>query len=219
VAHRSNEGERPKEVPGSTVAAEHSCICMPTKMELQIMVGYSSSEARGPAADVPRGMTDLSTGCVAQQAKCTICMIQATLCKRDVMQARLKIGLRSPKGPPPDAVHMSSKLVGPPEPVQNTQKNNLQQQTPKMKHGRTSVDQGPTPQRKVHGTLCLLVDCAHRFTARTTPAGVAVMLTQHFGSLSGPASLKTESTITTPGSPWSVTLVIANCHGVRSVSQ
>jgi len=35
---------------------------------------------------------------------------------------------------------MSSKLVDP-EPVQNTPRIYLQQQTPKMKHGRTSVDQ------------------------------------------------------------------------------
>jgi len=36
------------------------------------------------------------------------------------MQARLKTGLSCPWGPPPDAVHVSSKLVDP-EPVQNTQ--------------------------------------------------------------------------------------------------
>jgi len=35
------------------------------------------------------------------------------------MQARPKTRLSCPKGPPPDAVHMSSKLVHP-EPVQNT---------------------------------------------------------------------------------------------------
>jgi len=42
-------------------------------------------------------------------------------CSRDDMQARLKTGLSRPKGPPPDAVHMSSKLVDP-EPVHNIQK-------------------------------------------------------------------------------------------------
>jgi len=51
------------------------------------------------------------------------------------------------KGPPPDAMHMSCKLAGS-EPVQNTHKKHLQQQTPKKKHGRTSVDQGQTPRQK-----------------------------------------------------------------------
>jgi len=37
------------------------------------------------------------------------------------MQARLKTRLSCRKGPPPDAVHMSSKLANP-EPVQTTQK-------------------------------------------------------------------------------------------------
>jgi len=63
------------------------------------------------------------------------------------MESRLKIRLSRPKGPPPDAVHMSSKLVDP-EPVQNTQEIYLQQQTPTMKHGRTSADQAQTPQWK-----------------------------------------------------------------------
>jgi len=67
--------------------------------------------------------------------------------KRDDMQARLKTGLSCPRGPPPDAVNVSSQLVDP-EPVEHTQ-NYLQQQTPKMKHGRTSVDQGQTPRRWV----------------------------------------------------------------------
>jgi len=48
-------------------------------------------------------------------------MAQRT-CKRVGVQARPETGLSCPKGPPPDAVHMSSKLVGL-EPVQNTQKN------------------------------------------------------------------------------------------------
>jgi len=35
------------------------------------------------------------------------------VCKREDMQARLKTRLSCPKGPPPDAAHMSSKLVDP----------------------------------------------------------------------------------------------------------
>jgi len=38
------------------------------------------------------------------------------------MEGRLRARLSCPKGPPPDAVHMSSKVVDP-EPVQNTQQN------------------------------------------------------------------------------------------------
>jgi len=66
--------------------------------------------------------------------------------KRDMHTSKAK---NWAKGPPPDAVHMSSKLVGA-EPVQNTQ-SYLQQspaETPKMKHGRTSADQAQTPRRK-----------------------------------------------------------------------
>jgi len=64
-------------------------------------------------------------------------------CKRNWHGSKAEKTQGSPKGPPPDAVHMSSKLVGP-EPVQNTQNRYLQQQTPKMKHSRESV--GPTPR-------------------------------------------------------------------------
>jgi len=42
-------------------------------------------------------------------------------CKRDWHGNKAEKKQGCPKGPPPDAVHMSSKLVGP-EPVQNTLK-------------------------------------------------------------------------------------------------
>jgi len=42
-------------------------------------------------------------------------------CKRDWHGSKADKKQGCPKGPPPDAVHMSRKLVGP-EPVQNTQK-------------------------------------------------------------------------------------------------
>jgi len=51
------------------------------------------------------------------------------------MQSKAEERQDCPKGPP-DAVHVSSRLV---RPVQNT-KIYLQQQTPKMKHGRKSAD-------------------------------------------------------------------------------
>jgi len=53
------------------------------------------------------------------------------------IKARLKTRLSCPKGPPPDAVRMSSKHVDP-ELVYNTQKD-LQQQTPKMNISASAV--------------------------------------------------------------------------------
>jgi len=64
------------------------------------------------------------------------------------MQTRLKTRLNCPKGPPPDAVHMSSKLVDP-EPVQNTHNYNLQQQTPKIKHGRSPCWAQPVGESEI----------------------------------------------------------------------
>jgi len=60
-------------------------------------------------------------------------------CKRDWHGSKAEKKQGCPKGPPPDAVHMSSKPVCP-KPVQNTQKDYLQQQTPKMKNGRNQRD-------------------------------------------------------------------------------
>jgi len=55
-----------------------------------------------------------------------------------------------PKVPPPDAVHMSSKLAGP-ELGPEHPNSYLQQQTPKMKHGRESVDMAKHLEGVMHG--------------------------------------------------------------------
>jgi len=109
--------------------------------DLEAEVAYITSRQNVP-----------STASAAGSASAQVGRIR---CKRDGMQARLKTGLSCPRGPPPDAVHMSSKLVHP-EPVQTTQRNHLQQQTPKMKHGRTSVDGVVVDMGGLQHELCLV---------------------------------------------------------------